>query len=181
MKIATSIFLAALLTLPTAQARPEAQREQFYSALSGSWTGQLEYRDFQSNEHTVLPAWLDVKPSADGHSLEFTYTYDDGPTKTVTETSTVTIDPTKREYTTGSSHDHADTYRIDDLTPGKRGDNWQLKLSGTGRENDHPVDVRITITIDRNLYRLKKETRQPGQEFQFRDAYTFTRRMPPHP
>ena len=52
----------------------------------------------------------------------------------------------------------------------------EFVLSGAGKENDKPVDVKITITIERNLYRFKKETRLAGQEFLFRDAYTFTRR-----
>jgi hypothetical protein len=51
-------------------------------------------------------------------------------------------------------------------------------LTGTGKENDKPVDVRIVLSIDRNLYRFTKETRQSGQDFLFRDEYTFTRRRP---
>ena len=54
----------------------------------------------------------------------------------------------------------------------------QFTLAGSGKENDKPVEVRITITVERNLYQFKKETRQPGQEFAFRDGYTFTRRNP---
>jgi hypothetical protein len=54
-----------------------------------------------------------------------------------------------------------------------------LTLTGTGTENDKKVDVRITITLRRNLYTYQKETRLPGQEFQFRDGYTFTRKQPP--
>jgi hypothetical protein len=104
---------------------------------------------------------------------------DDGPTKTVTESSAVTIDLAKLEFTILSkAAERAETYRIDEATsaPGGR---ILLKLSGPGQENGHAVDVRITVTIHRNHYSLTKETRLAGKEFEFRDGYSFTRRDPP--
>jgi hypothetical protein len=52
-------------------------------------------------------------------------------------------------------------------------------MTGAGQENDKPVDVRITLTIGRNLYIFRKETREAGQDFRMRDEYVFTRRDPP--
>jgi hypothetical protein len=153
-------------------------REQIYAGLVGEWTGQLEYRDFSTDERVVLPAWLTVKPSGDGRSLQFIYTYDDGPTKTVVGSSTVTMADGK--YSVTSDGDPAsDPYRIEEggAKPGFQG--LKFALTGTGRENDKPVDVRITVTIERNLYRYKKETRSAGQDFNFRDEYVMTRRRPP--
>ena len=181
----TLILIAAILSAtlchagaPDPAIPPNAFQQQIYTALTGSWTGQLEYRDFQSDKHVALPTWLEVKPVSDGKSLQFVYTYDDGPTKTVTEISTVNIDPAAHRYVVTSDRDHsADTYQIRALDPLKNG-GYQLTLTGTGTENDQPVDVRITITIDRNIYRFKKETRTQGQNFNFRDGYTLTRRDP---
>ena len=154
-------------------------RDQIYARLVGEWTGQLEYRDFSSNERVVLPTWLEVKTTADGRSAQFTYTYDDGPTKTVTESSTVTIDPASHRFTITSDRDHStDSYQIEDAVAASPGRRMQFVLKGTGKENDKPVDVRIVLSIDRNLYRFTKETRQSGQDFLFRDGYTFTRRDP---
>lgn len=154
-----------------------ATRDQIYAVLAGSWTGQLEYRDFQSEQRVVLPTWLEVKSAADGSSLEFSYTYDDGPTKTVTELSTITIDSAAHSFTITSNRDHsADSYQIEDLSSGKRG--IQFTLTGHGQENHKPVDVRIHLAIDRNLYRFTKETRAGGADFAFRDGYIFTRRNP---
>jgi hypothetical protein len=153
-------------------------REQIYAGLVGEWTGQLEYRDFSSDERVVLPAWLTLKPSADGRSLRFTYTFDDGPTKTVVESSTVTIAGGK--YSMTSDGDQVtDTYRIEEGGAKAGFHGLKFALTGTGRENDKPVDVRITVTIEQNLYRYKKETRSAGQEFNFRDEYVMTRRAPP--
>jgi hypothetical protein len=50
-----------------------------------------------------------------------------------------------------------------------------LKLTGVGTENGKKVDVRITLTLRRNLYVFLKETRLPGEGFKFRDQYTMTR------
>jgi hypothetical protein len=171
------VFLCFGISLSAQSSFPS--REQIYDGLSGEWTGQLEYRDFSTEEHVVLPAWLEVKPAADGKSLQFTYIYDDGPTKIVTSSSTVAIDPASHRYTVTSDHDHSsDMYQIadHDVKNGMR--QMEFVLTGTGKENDKPVEVRITITIERNLYRFRKETRLAGQEFLFRDAYTFTRRNP---
>jgi hypothetical protein len=176
------LFLATLtaISLASAQSNQPATRDQIYDALTGSWTGQLEYRDYQSNERVMLPTWLEIKRASDGRSLEYTYTYDDGPTKTVVEKSTVMIDPVKNEYTSTSIEDHSSqTFQAEGLKPPSQRGRSQFVLNGKGTENDKPVDVRITITIDRNLYEYKKETRLAGSEFAFRDGYVMTRRNPP--
>jgi len=145
--------------------------------MTGEWTGHLEYRDYQSDERVMLPTWLEVKPASDGNSVVFSYTYDDGPTKTVLEKSSITVDPSARTYTVTSDGDHSSSsYQIEELTAGKHG--IQITLTGHGTENDKPVDVRIHVRADRNLYRFEKETRASGQEFKFRDGYILTRRSP---
>ena len=161
-----------------AQTSIAALQSQIYAALTGSWTGQLEYRDFQSDKRVVLPTWLEVKLAPDGRSLQFAYTYDDGPSKTVTELSVVTIDPMAHRFTIASDRDHStDTYQITSLDSLQNG-RGQLILTGAATENGKRVDVRIAVTINRNLYQFKKETRLTGQEFSFRDGYILTRRNP---
>ncbi len=173
IKLATVLALTCVLAAQTST----PPRTQIYSALTGEWTGHLEYRDYQSNERVILPTWLEVKSSPDGNSVTFNYTYDDGPTKTVTEKSAITIDPAAHIYTATSEGDHSSiTYQIEELTAGKHG--IQITLAGHGTENDKPVDVQISIRADRNLYRFEKETRLAGKDFQFRDAYILTRRTP---
>jgi hypothetical protein len=148
--------------------------------LAGDWVGVLEYRDFQSDARVQLPTWLSVRPASDANSVALTYTYDDGPTKTVIEKSTVSIDSTLKRYTVTSDRDHSsDSYQVEGLENLIAKHRGVLVLSGSGTENDKKVDVRITITVGRNLYKFVKETRLPGQDFLFRDGYTFTRRDPP--
>ncbi len=179
VKALLTALAALLICFPSSSSAQSflTSREQIYSELTGQWTGTLEYRDFQSNERVLLPAWLEVRSSADGKSIEFSYTYDDGPTKTVTEKSKITIDDGARQFTVTSDRDQsADVFRIDGNE--QKGKRIKLTLSGGGQENHKPADVRITVMIDRNLYQFTKETRSAGQQFMFRDGYTFTRRNP---
>jgi hypothetical protein len=185
---ARSVTLLLCLAAPAIattgqQAAPAAApaSENITTPFSGDWVGVLEYRDFQTDARVQLPTWLSIRPGTAPNSLAFTYTYDDGPNKTVVERSTVTMDQHSSTYTVTSDRDHSsDTYKIaeglDSFTASHRG---KLTLTGTGTENDKKVDVRITITLGRNLYKFVKETRLPGQDFLFRDGYTFTRRDPP--
>jgi hypothetical protein len=146
--------------------------------LTGEWVGQLEYRDFQSNERVFLPTWLSMTPSADGRAVQLAYVYDDGPTKTVRETSTLTLLPEAKRATLGSDAE-ADTYAVAGLEEFAKLNRGTLVLTGPGKENDKPVDVRITLTLRRNLFTLVKETKPAGEDFKFRDGYTFTRASAP--
>jgi hypothetical protein len=162
------------------QAAASTSVESVTAPFVGDWVGVLEYRDFQSDGRVQLPTWLNVRPASDATSVTLTYTYDDGPTKTVIEKSTVSIDSALKRYTVTSDRDRStDSYQVEGLENLAAKHRGVLVLSGSGTENDKKVDVRITITIGRNLYKFVKETRLPGQDFLFRDGYTFTRRDPP--
>lgn len=161
------------------QAPATESGESVTALIVGDWVGVLEYRDFQSDARVQLPTWLSVRPASDANSVTLTYTYDDGPAKTVIEKSTVSIDSALKRYTVTSDRDHStDSYQVEGLESLAAKHRGVLVLSGSGTENDKKVDVRITITIGRNLYKFVKETRLPGQDFLFRDGYTFTRRDP---
>lgn len=55
---------------------PAAAPSDLNAAFVGDWTGQLEYRDYTTNERTYLPTWLKILESADHRSLVFRYVYD---------------------------------------------------------------------------------------------------------
>lgn len=172
-----SIDGATQQAAPVAMSQAEI-KQSLAAALTGSWTGVLEYRDYQSDGRVKLPTWLMVSP--DGAVLRFNYIYDDGPTKTVTEASRVTIDADKSTWTIISSDpkDAPDVAVIDGLTRLKNG-RGVLVLTGKGTDNNKPADVRTTIRVGRNILEITRETKQVGEEFKFRHAYTFTRSAPP--
>jgi hypothetical protein len=170
--------LLLVSTMAHAQ-QPPQQPIQLNRPVVGSWTGVLEYRDFQSDKMVRLPTWLEVQ-ALPGGPLHMTYIYDDGPAKTVVEQSTVTLDAQANTYTMTSDRDHStDTYRVSGYQDLLAKGVGVLTMTGAGQENDKPVDVRITVTIGRNLYIFRKETREAGQDFRMRDEYVFTRRDPP--
>jgi hypothetical protein len=178
----TGVSLFLLVSTIACAQQPQQSQQQLmllHRLFVGSWTGVLEYRDYQSDKMVRLPTWLEIQTSPRG-PLHLTYIYDDGPTKTVVERSTVTLDAQANTYTVTSDRDHSsDIYRVSgyqDLLSKGLG---ILTMTGTGQENDKPVEVRITLTIGRNLYIFRKETREAGQEFRTRDEYVFTRRDPP--
>ena len=162
-----------------AQQTAVAGSSKLYSGLVGEWVGQLEYRDYSSNERVFLPTWLAVKADASGKSAQFVYTYDDGPNKTVKELSTLVLDAAAGTATFTSDREHSsDTYKVEGLAEFAKTGRGRLVLTGEGAENDKKVDVRVTIVVGRNVYKYVKDTRRPGEEFQFRDGYTFTRKEP---
>jgi hypothetical protein len=148
--------------------------------LAGRWTGTLQYRDYETNEIVTVPTWLEVNVTADKRSLEFHYLYDDGPSKLVRETSRVTVDLDKNTFAVASEDGKdADVYQMagaDKLSLGGLG---TFTMTGSGIENGKKVEIRIRIRLGRNDYHYVRETRLPGENFQTRDAYTFTRRNPP--
>jgi hypothetical protein len=71
----------------------------------------------------------------------------------------VTLDPAAAKMSFTSNRDHSsDTYDVQGLEEFAKLGRGTLVLTGPGKENDKPVDVRITLTLRRNLYTLRKET-----------------------
>ena len=182
---AWAVLLPALVACvvaqqPAASTAAATSAASIYSSFVGEWVGQLEYRDYTSNERVFLPTWLSVTPSSDGKSVQFAYVYDDGPNKTVKEISWFALDQTSNTATFTSDRERSsDTYKVEGVAEFAKDGRGKLLLTGTGVENKKKVDVRITITVRRNLYTSVKDTRLAGEEFKFRDGYKFTRKEPP--
>lgn len=151
-------------------------------ALSGEWSGYLEYRDYSepatSTKRVQLPTWLTVSGSASPITMR--YLYDDGPSKVVEEVEQVTIDAAKAAYRIRSGSGSETSYRIEGLASLRAG-LGALTLTGAGTDNNKPAERRITLTIKRNLVQLLLETRPAGsgEAFAFRHMYRFTRSRPP--
>lgn len=172
--VAALVFLTCLAS---AQDTPGALQK----AMTGTWVGTLEYRDFSepaaSTKRVKLPAWLTVE--AKGNDLLFHYIYDDGPSKVVTEDSVVRIDTNAATYAVSDKADKpGDTYAITGLGQLREG-RGTLTLTGPGTENDAKVEVRTTLKIGRNIIEITRETRANGQPYAFRHSYTFVRAAVP--
>jgi|GEM_PF-182181 len=171
-------------TTHATSAMPAGPTDSLNTNFNGNWVGQLEYRDSRTDAHTFLPTWLTLTPIADGNTIQIAYIYDDGPTKIVRENSTLTLFPaTNKAILTSdfdlNAADTAPSFDVQGLTDFAKQGQGTLILTGKGKENGHSVDIRLTLTLGRNLYNLRKETKAENEDFKFRDSYTFTRAEAP--
>ena len=183
-----NLLLAATLLIPSTLAAQSPATPQIQSdlnqALIGNWTGVLEYRDYSepatSTRRVQLPTWLSITPANSAQTWH--YLYDDGPTKTVEESDTVTFDPTTSTYTESDNGKSPHTFKVSGYSELRAG-RGQLILLGSGTDNNQPSESRITLTIRRNLLTVLEETRPAGSSdpFAFRHSFTFTRATPPPP
>ena len=173
--LAVPSFLPAQANVPVAAVAAGPLNQNF----GGSWAGQLEYKDYGNGERVFLPTWVETVAAPAGNAVTFNYTYDDGPTKVVRESVTLTFDGATATITSGK--EKPAIYSVAGLEVFRKVNRGTLVLTGTGTDNDKPADVRITITLRRNLYTWVKETRAAGTQapFVFRDGYTFTRLATP--
>ena len=148
--------------------------DRFETAVTGAWTGTLEYRDYRSDRRVTLPTKLVVEAVGPGQ-LTFAYTYDDGPGKLVTSRERITIDRAKSTYriqngdgTYDATFDVAGLGSFAAASP-------VIVLSGTGDENGAPVDLRIRLTVHASSLTMLRESRTAGGEWLFRNQYELTR------
>jgi hypothetical protein len=192
LKALARACLLAILAVASVRGRARATAaapSDLNANFVGDWTGQLEYRDYSSNERVFLPTWLKVTEAVDHRSLIFSYVYDDGPTKIVRERLVFALDSAAHKVTTTDQDESSKgettttTYDVSGLEEFAKTGRGVLRLTGDGTDNDKRVEVRLTITLRRNLYSSRKEVRPAGstdeKDFQFRDGYVFTRAQSP--
>ena len=183
--LSSSIVLAIAMAAQTPPAQTPSQTQaDLRAALVGNWSGVLEYRDYSepagSTKRTVLPTWLAI--TADGPALRWHYIYDDGPTKTVEETDTVTFDVAHSGYTEGSKGMPPLLSTVSGYDTLRAG-HGTLILTGSGTDNDKPAETRTTLTIRRNLIDILEEVRPAKSTgpFVFRHSLRFVRAAAPTP
>jgi hypothetical protein len=147
--------------------------------FSGDWVGQLEYRDYGTDGRVFLPTWLTMEVVGD-KQVRLKYTYDDGPTKVVREELLLALDAATKMATVGEGKDSS-AYAVEGYEEFAKRNRGKLILTGKGTENGKAVDVRIEVSLGRNLFTWVKSTRAAGttDEFKFRDGYTMTRAAAP--
>ena len=147
----------------------------FSSSVAGSWTGSLEYRDFQSDKRVTLPTTLEVTPTSDQSAVQFAYTYDDGPGKIVKEKALIRVPATGDQYIVKEEAGSETVYQIATATGFSGSEGGKLILGGPGTENKKPVEVRTTLEITPTSLSILRETRLPGEDSKFRHQYKFQR------
>jgi hypothetical protein len=181
------LFLIVLLSpsvLPaqtTAIAAALQTGSELQQAMSGNWTGVLEYRDYSepatSTKRVKLPTWLSVASSAE--RLTFDYTYDDGPGKVVGEKLIITFDVAGSNLQITNDHGHTELYKVDGYDRLRDG-HGDITLLGPTTDNNRPAESRIAIGVRRKLITWVEEVRPTSDvPFAFRHSYVFTRAEAP--
>ena len=148
---------------------------RYGAMLRGHWTGDLTYRDYGTNEMVVLPTILDVTHAGDA-GLRLSYEYDDGPGKTVRDTSVVLVDRVAGSYTVSDAKGTVETrYRITGATGFDAAAGGTIALDGEGTDNDQPVEVRNTIRVSADSLTIRRDVRPAGGVYRMRHEYHFAR------
>lgn len=169
--------LAAAIADHAPAAQPSSQQDAsaFLTRFTGSWTGTLEYRDFQDGSRVTLPTTMTGTLDATRQRTMIAFTYDDGPGKTVYGGFSLGLDRAQA-ILSKRDDDGEDLYRVTGNMNPPAGTPLNLVLWGRGTENGAPVDVRETLTVSATSWRLLRETRPAGGgAFLFRHEYAFTR------
>ncbi|MGI4854254.1 MAG: hypothetical protein ACRYF4_09445 [Janthinobacterium lividum] len=172
------LLLSSSLFAQQTAALPNAEATALSAALAGRWTGVLEYRDYKepvdSTKRVALPTWLLI--TAAGQTEAWHYIYDDGPGKVVDEDEMVAFDMVHETCTINQKDKAPRTYQVTGFGTLKAG-HGTLVLNGTGTDNHKPSDMRLTLTVGRNLFSLLEEVRLSGTQdaFAYRHLYRFVR------
>lgn len=152
-KVTCGALLALACASPIAA---QSKADPLVTALAttaGSWTGKLEYRDYETNKWEGLPVKIRIAAQPDGVTLIRTAAFDDGPqTGTVWITTISQIDPVR------GSESYAIARKGRDLDTGKRtaafaapprdSTHWTIVTLETRKDGDSQAQVRETTTRD---------------------------------
>ena len=141
------------------------------AALTGRWSGTLDYRDYGNDGRVVLPTLLDAQ------GLALAWSFDDGPGKTVRSSERWTVSADGKSVTMASGDRRSNT-RIVQLDATAAG-GLTLVMEGPARENGRAVMSRTILTQKDDRLRLTEMTRAAGEPFLMRHSYDLTRQPAP--
>jgi membrane-associated protein len=154
----------------------------FAKRIGGDWEGTLEYRDDSNDKRVKLPTTLRVVSTDDQRGAVLKFRYDEGKGRFVEGESTLRVDSGKNALTWESDGGKVKTeYALTGLDAFVTQGKTDLILTGLGLENGQEVEIRQTITRDGDELKIARDTRKSGDEFVFRNAYAFKRKLSPAP
>lgn len=164
----------ALLTARrTSWQRPDSP----LSATIGLMRGELEYRDYGSGARVLLPTWIHTAPIGGSGAFRQRTVYDDGPGKTIYSADVLRVTGAKWVEGGGTNEDgtpsELTTLRIVSRQRVPAGVRFELR--GRGTDDRKPVEFRYRVTLSDTSATRLKEFRLPGQSWQYRHDYRFSR------
>ncbi len=147
---------------PTAPAPALPTAADALAATQGRWTGELQYRDYQSDTWQGLPMTVTIMAQPDGVATVRTAQFDDGPqTGIVTITSVTMVDAAAATasyafFRKGRATD-VGSAAIVRFQPGTDANHWTLITTETRPDGDSVAQVReTTIRAGSSMTTLKE-------------------------
>lgn len=178
--LSATIALTSLIPV-AADAQSASSPAGLRMGLSGHWSGELGYRDYQTNELFEIPVITTITTPGDGATQVRQSLFDDGPDKPVWIT-TVSLDDvvagtsTSASFRSGNPPElSTETVAVSAFTDATH---WTLIYSETGEDDDQPAEIRNTETRDGDSLLEVKEVRPVGADetaWRFRNQTRLTR------
>jgi hypothetical protein len=156
------VLAAAAGALALAAAAPPALTiTDARAATAGTWRGELQYRDYQSDRWVGIPVSVTIEPVGDGVTLLRRAVFDDGPARGavyITSLAMLGADGVT-EYTTGfraGREPEIDSARLQ-VTEALDAAHWSLVATRTGTDDDRPARIRETTTREGDRLTTLKE------------------------
>ncbi len=161
-----SPLLLALAVIPGfAVAAAEPGRVSICALLTqtaGEWSGQLQYRDYQSNQWEGLPVKVRIAVQPDGVTMIRTAEFDDGPQTglvwitTISQLDTAGKIESYAQFRKGRAVDSG-TAELTMPSPARDPQHWTIVATQTRRDGNGMAQVRETTTRDgANMVTLKE-------------------------
>ena len=162
-----ALSAALLLTCAAASAPAIAQEAQtptladVRNGLVGQWSGELQYRDYQSDQWVGIPMAVTVEAVGDGVTLIRRAVFDDGPRRGavyITSLEMLAADGAGEVSTSFRAGNEPEIGKFQlSLASVSDLEHWTVVASAEGSDDDRPARIRETTTRDgANMTTLKE-------------------------
>lgn len=183
MMKASTILAIGLILAPFADAMDTTSSAAgLLRGLAGTWRGELAYRDYQTDQRTVLPVTRTVTLLKDRMTVSSVSAFDDGGSGTVYIASLEGLDAETGAWQTASIRTNR-SMQTSIQTIGLAGaaadaTHWTVILTEDGEDDDAPATIRETVRRDGDRLSVLREVDPKGDGrdiFAFRNETTLTR------
>lgn len=169
--------IIALAQAATLSADAPATPAQAFAALEGNWQGQLEYRDYQSNNMEAIPLKVDFDTVPDNTTFVQRSEFTD-PGFPVRITTLVNVEGAAVNSAISRAgrpfESYAQTAR---LTDASGADSWAMTLTRVGQDDNRPAAIRELMVRDGDSFSITKEVDfldDDANEWVFRNRVTLS-------
>ena len=153
MRVIASLLILAAAAAPAFAQPASVDIAAARAALTGTWSGKLEYLDYGANKWFGIPVKTQIEDQGDGVTMIRKSDFDDGPkVGNVRITSVELLDPAAGTVATAAFRKGRSveifTYAV--RFDGAPADvtHWTMVEDALGKDDDRPAKLRLTTTRD---------------------------------